>query len=599
MTGEHGFDADRCEVCRWPRSAENRCATCGWDSGRDDTRLRGAARHRWDLLAARRALGVGFLAGGEHHDLLRAGPPDDHEPERAGAEVGDAGAAVAQRPGLVVAAPGSTVALLGLGPDGIDIVEMVPDEGGLFAAGDRQQWPWAKLLTSVDCDATQLRFHVAGGIGPGDVDPVALAREVWTNLPMTSLAGRSMLFVLPEPDWALTVWTVQLYCRNRSATVWRGVGVEETVRRLSRTRPLDRPYHLVLADADADGVSRLVPVLAFPSGTVPPAVAVVPVAVPPGIRGPLALPVMLCQDSHGEGQRDVREWLPVRIGSAELPAGGTDMVTMRLSSSGTLSIDRFGDEHRGWPELLAAVGAGSPRTDLVLAIDISGAEAAERLVLGRAVLGELTDASSGSQPAPGSLRVVLVGYGQHDVRHPRDAEVPLVEKAFDSAADAQMELGFWKALPNRDDVAAGVEHALVAVSKVIWRPTARRVAVFVGGKPPYPVAQDPFDPALPCPQRLDWRDYADQLRNDGVSIVVVQKPPGWRHRGRIRSAIERRADAWRELGVQGRYGYDVPPSSLARAIALLGSPSVPDLPPFARPCPSMPSTLTEGGDDAL
>jgi hypothetical protein len=413
-TGEKHAGKRPCVVCRWPNDADIACHTCGWDGDAADPSAVAVGQGHWDALAAWRATdgdddGVALL-----RPLLRGpapapvtGPPDTAVPARPAT---DPVVLYGRRRGVVV---------VGVEPAGVDLVLLDVDDAGALAVVDRRRLPWPDLLPALADRPLVLRFHLAGGIGTAGVDPAALRATIEANLPGDVLRDRTVVLARTTPGWALLD---RVGAGGGPSVDWRGIGVEEAERQLAGVRPLARPYDLVLSRATPDGRVEVTTTELFPAGTVPEAVCTGAVRVPDDVAGPVALPIVICRERDGDRRGallPVASWKPVRIGSLSRAAGTELSMTVRLDRSGAVAFegaDDIGDENRTWTDLLMA-RAATPSTDLVLAVEISGDRAPDRLAFVADVLRGL---------AGGPFRVLVVGYWQHDnLRRAGDALPPV------------------------------------------------------------------------------------------------------------------------------------------------------------------------------
>jgi hypothetical protein len=476
------------------------------------------------------------------------------------------------------------VAVLGIDPSGLELTTVEIDESGqarVISAGERRA-SWSELLLSLSGERLRQRFHLAGGIGkePG-VDPVKLGVELKGNLPALGLTGMTVLVAVSTTGWTLLDHLAdRVRDRYAAEAVWRGVGIDGVLRQLARLRPIGQPYDLVMYDVLADGEVTLMSTPLFPAGAVPGELTVVRAHVPPGIDGPVVLPVVCRAGQHGESLPP-HYWQPVSIRAADLPPGVVSM-TARLDEPGQVSFIGVGEvtrDERPWLELFNVVPKRIPPTDLVLAVEYAGAEDAEaRVAFARDALIALCERS----PVADLIRVALVGYGQHaHRRHRREVDDLLRWAEFAPPAEAADEVGRWQVEPNRDDFAAAVEDALAAIATVQWREDAHRIVVFVASRPPYPTRQWGSDPAVPCPSRLDWRQYADELRAKEVRRIAVLQPPRFDQR-HAHQSLGQRGEAWWVLGKDGTYSVDdTRPHDFVKKAGLLGDGAPP--PPFVRP----------------
>lgn len=588
MTEHSRSPVTTCVVCLWPVHHGRACGTCGWEVGR--TNGLSNAQYRWDLAAAERA-----TDDDAERELLRVYLRGTDPGEAPGRLLSDDTNDVVppDLPSFVIGDTTRDLAVVGVSPRGLELTTIeIDDSGQTRIIGEDEQRPaWSELLFSLPGDQLRQRFHLAGGIGNGPgIDPAKLGAELKGNLPSFGLSGKTVLVAVSTTGWTLLDhFADRVRARYAAEVVWRGVGIDDVRRRLASLRPISQPYDFVMYDVLPDGTVNLKHVPLFPAGAVPGEVAVVEVRVPPGIEGPVVLPVMICRDTQDGESLPYPCWQQVSIESAELLPGRRS-ITARLEERDKVSFTDVGDVTRyglPWPELLASIPERIPLTDLVFAVEYAGAEDAEaRMAFVRDTLVELCERS----PVADLVRVVLVGYGQHaHRRHRHEADDPLRRAEFASPAAAVDEIARWKAEPNRNDCAAAVEDALAAVVAVEWRENARRIVVFVANRPPYPTRQWGSDPAVPCPHRLNWQQYADQLRTDGVRRIAVLQPPR-SGRQQVLLSLQRRGQAWLVLGEDGTYHVDgTLPHNFVKDAGLLGDGAQP--PPFVRP-------MHEPGDQA-
>ncbi|GAB3841956.1 hypothetical protein ACFPIJ_43370 [Dactylosporangium cerinum] len=565
-----------CAVCRWPVPPTQPCQTCGWVADGSDGRALACAQYAWDLMAARRA------CDGDPTGLQRMQPWLRGEPAEADTEADAAGAASPRLTPPWSGEPPTSLTVLELSADHLEVAQLVQDGTGPPRLATLQRMSWAQLLPSQADDPSRLRFHLAGGVGSDDVDPVKLRIEARDNLP-SRLAGKPQYILATPTAWALLRRLAEMAAGRYAAEVWLGGGRRELLRLVGGQRPITRPYHLALSRFGAAGQTEMTTVELFATGAVPGDATVVTLGVPGPAPADLprsvALPVVTGLDDITGDLLAPHEWTAVRVDSASLKPGDLVTVTARLDDDGQVRFDGVGEvveDPRSWVELLGMLPPAPSPTDLVLAVEHSGKDSAPaRLAYAQRVLAEI------DERVPGLVRVLLVGYGQHSRnRHESRTDTPVQVAEDPAPSEAGRRLAGWPVQDNLDDHAAALEDALDAIRRIQWRPDARRVAVFLGTKPPYPVRQTPFDPAVPCPLGLNWEQLVQQLRQEGVQMVVVRGKPRWGGHSRVRAALHERTMAWQSLATHGDHDMDrTSPRDLVDLAALVGD--APSTSPFA------------------
>jgi hypothetical protein len=473
--------------------------------------------------------------------------------------------------------------LVELDADGMAAAAIRVDDVGTPAVHDAVQQPdgWRLALKGLAPDREERWFQLASGRG---FQATADDMDDWrVLLPWPAAVRWELVIVDRVTGWSVPDQAVE-HLRGTAPATWvTRPGADrrslQSVAAAALDRaPLRHAYQLVVADVDA--ASQKVWFKGhelFPAGMpVRGRVREVDVVAPPAAADRLLLPVVVQPDPASDDRRVVAAF------SIPLRPGESARIAIELERPGHLRVTGHPSirmQHLSWAELLGMVpertaGAGPPQVDLVCAIELAGADdlVRARLKLAQDAIDEF------GREARGSLRVGLLGYGDHEIDRAGFA-VPVSELVtrhpLGPPGAARLVLQGWTSRPRRHEFATALEEALAQLESIGWRTGSRRVLLCLGSRPPHPPGPQ-RDRAFPCPNGLHWRTLLEQERRRAggdLRCLAVTDSEWWFGKPRMEQTLEQRvAEAWAELGSTARFQRgEVEPELLPDAAGVAGA----------------------------
>lgn len=547
-----------CPICAEPTDgAATLCPTCGWrlrsetilgwadDAGLDAAeRAMRAAESEHDVRAAVRS---GATRAEAARLGLRGGEPDESAWAAVTAAVGDADAdgwdvgeeALLALLARLVDGTSRVVHVVGVHHAHVAHQRLTADEVGFpVLDGGVTTLDWS--AATVSGDPLRCRFQLAGGVGAQAVDRDGFDRALAAALPR--LDDGECVLVGPEPGWTLLDRAQDVVRRVGTVTVSITAGpapfdLGEIVADALRAAPLPCDYDVLLQRLDpTDGTVEIVTRRMFAAGSrndpgEPRPVQRLTVHGSPVGNAAALVPVV------ARTGPDPARWRVVAAARTNLPAGASAHVQFDLTGPDRVEVTRIDGVAvvPTGPVRLDALIASvpdritlAPPLDLVCAVELCGAPDAVHRRL--AVVDRLLELIEKRHTQLSAVRFGVLGYLDHRDRPTQayESESALVGTgALGSAEAARTQLRTWPGRPPLRDSATAVEDALAKAAALEWTaaPTAERVLVLVGQRPPSVPGRGGDGPIAVCPDGTDWAAAAQRLSAQRVRIVAVLEPP--------------------------------------------------------------------------